>query len=50
MIGWQEANEEEEAGGEAEGELGILKALQKMMSGAGWKKRPSSKMFMKLFR
>jgi len=46
----KEDNEDEAGEAEAQGELGILKALQKMMSGAGWKKRPSSKMFMKLFR
>jgi len=35
---------------ESKDEYGILNQLQRMMSGAGWKKRPSSKMFMKLFR
>jgi len=33
-----------------EDEWSIIKSMQKMMSGAGWKKRPSSMMFMKLFR
>ena len=33
-----------------EDEWSIIKSMQKMMSGAGWKKKPSSMMFMKLFR
>jgi len=31
-------------------ELSIIKRMQQMMNSAGWKKRPSSSMFMKLFR
>lgn len=31
-------------------ESGIFQAMRRMMSGSSWKKRPSSKMFMRLFR
>jgi len=36
--------------GAAQDEWSILKMVQKMMNSVSWKKRPSSKMFMKLFR
>ena len=35
---------------EDDNELSIIKRMQEMMNSAGWKKRPSSGMFMKLFR
>jgi hypothetical protein len=35
---------------EVESEFGMLDNLRKMMSGKSWKKKPSSKMFMRLFR
>jgi hypothetical protein len=34
----------------AGGDWDIIKAMQQMMSGSSWKKRPENKMFMKLFR
>ena len=35
---------------DSESEFGVLSAVMKMMSGSSWKKRPSSGMFMRLFR
>jgi len=35
---------------DSESEFGVLTAVRKMMSGSSWKKRPSSGMFMRLFR
>ena len=42
----EEDNEEEET----ESEWNVIKMMQEMMNKKSWKSRPSSKMFMKLFR
>ena len=42
----EEDNEEEETGSE----WNVIKMMQEMMNKKSWKTRPSSKMFMKLFR
>merc|ERR1711936_381358 len=45
-----ERNEEDPAEEEGGNQWSIIKMMQEMMSQKSWKNRPSSKMFMKLFR
>ena len=45
-----ENNDEDDSEEESDSEWNVIKMMQKMMSSKSWKKRPSSKMFMKLFR
>ena len=45
-----ENNDEDDGEEESDSEWNVIKMMQKMMSSKSWKKRPSSKMFMKLFR
>jgi len=45
-----ENNDEDDGEEESDSEWNVIKMMQKMMSKKSWKKRPSSKMFMKLFR
>merc|ERR1711994_841876 len=42
--------EKEESGSRDTNDFNLIKMVQEMMSGKGWKNKPENKMFMKLFR
>merc|ERR1719278_1923998 len=42
--------EKEESGTRDTNDFNLIKMVQEMMSGKGWKNKPENKMFMKLFR